>query len=299
MSGVESALLSLKAAGGAPGSWSTAPDDPDNLGASDSLNSLGYLGLITLSDPLGNGNALNTELLNGLIRLLAAWRKQPVRAIVLRSGSPDAFSVGMDFAVFRAQDGPDAREQAAALYRRCLDSIYRFPAPVFCLLEKAARAGGAGLVLAADLVLATREASLSLGEALFGLIPASVLPYLRMRLPERRANRIVFVPEALDARTLFDWGLIDFAPLADVAELEKLLKKLLRSVLRCSPQALARQKSFTQQISGLPLEQQQDLAEATLIDCLNDPAVQAGIEAFLSDSLGPWNARLSKETNLG
>ena len=136
----------------------------------------------------------------------------------------------MDFMAFQgAKDG--ASEEAANLYRRLLAALDSFPAPVFCLLEAPARAGGVGLVMAADLVLATEEASLNLSEALFGLIPTNVLPYLRKRLDERRANRIVLIPEPLDAKTLFAWGLIDFAPFTTQRDLEKSLRKLLRSVL--------------------------------------------------------------------
>ncbi|WGK68089.1 enoyl-CoA hydratase/isomerase family protein [Candidatus Haliotispira prima] len=265
---------------------------------------LGALALIVLSDPSGNGNALDTELLNCLTEQLEAWRTENIRAVILRSASDIAFSVGMDFAAFRRQapssagpssaEPPSAGKDAASLYRRCLDSIYHFPAPVFCLLEKPARAGGVGLVMAADLVLATQEASLTLGEALFGLIPANVMPYLRKRINERKANRMVSIPEALDAQTLFQWGLIDFAPLADTGELEKLLKKLLRSTLRCNPAALAKQKAFGRQIGDLPLDRQQVLAEETLARCLEDPAVETGINAFLSGGLGPWAAKPPK-----
>ena len=174
---------------------------------------------------------------------------------------------------------------------RCTDNVWtaftRFPAPVFCLLEKPARAGGVGLVLAADLVIAKPEVSLSLGEALFGLIPANVMPYLRKRISERRANQMVFLPEAMNAETLLQWGLIDFVS----DEVEKMLKKLLRSVLRCNPAALAKQKAFGRQLGDLSLCQQQDLAEETLVDCLEDPAVQMGISAFLDGGLGPWSAK--------
>ncbi|MEM9424331.1 MAG: enoyl-CoA hydratase/isomerase family protein, partial [Spirochaetota bacterium] len=137
-------------------------------------DSAGFLGLITLNDPKHNGNALDAELLRDLTEQLRNWQNMNIRAIVMRSSSKTAFSVGMDFDSFIRCDATE--QDAASLYRVCLDSIYRFPAPVFCLLEKPARAGGVGLVMSADCVLATAEASLTLGEALFGLIPANVMP---------------------------------------------------------------------------------------------------------------------------
>ena len=148
--------------------------------------------------------------------------------------------------------------------------------------------------MAADFVLATEKASLNLGEALFGLIPANVLPYLRKRLCERKANQMVLIPEPLGAKALFAWGLVDFAPFASRSELEKSLRKLLRSVLRCSPDALALQKNTNRQLSALPLPQQQDMVENILGQSLEAQRVQEAISAFLHGELGPWSAKVPK-----
>ena len=258
-----------------------------------SPEALGALAFITLSDPQKNGNALDTELLRSLLGQLDNWASLPIRALILRSSSELSFSVGMNFSAFQsAKSG--ASTEAARLYRGLLAALDRFPAPVFCLLEAPARAGGVGLVMAADLVLATEMAGLHLSEALFGLIPANVLPYLRKRVGERKANQMVLVPELLDAKTLFAWGLIDFAPFSSRSGLEKSLKKLLRSMLRCSPEALALQKDTNRRLGALPLEQQQDLAENILVQSLEEQRVQEAISAFLDGGLGPWAAKVPK-----
>ena len=255
---------------------------------------VGSLAFITLTDPGRDGNTLDTPLLSSLIEQLEVWQNENIRAVILHSISEIAFSVGMNFNTFKnqTQSRGNKKQEAARLYRQCLASIYHFPAPVICLLEKPARAGGVGLVMAADLVLASEEASLTLGEALFGLIPANVLPYLRKRISESRAKQMVFIPEALDAPTLQEWGLSNF--LTSSADLERQLKKLLRNLLRCSPEALAKQKSFCHKLSDLPLNEQQKLAEQTLAACLEEPAVQAGISAFLDGGIGPWCAKVPK-----
>ena len=264
-----------------------------NPGQNQSPETLGALAFITLSDPQKNGNALDIPLLQSLLGQLDSWASEPIRALILRSSSDIAFSVGMDFTAFQsAKSG--AFKEAARLYRRLLAALDSFPTPVFCLLENPARAGGVGLVMAADLVLATEAASLNLGEALFGLIPANVLPYLRKRLGERRVNQMVFVPETLDAKTLFRWGLIDFAPFANSSDLEKSLCRLLRSVLRCSPSALALQKDINQQLGALSMLQQQDMVENILVQSLEENRVQAAISAFLDGGLGPWTAKVPK-----
>ncbi len=248
----------------------------------------GFLGLITLSDPSKNGNALNVALLQGLIQQLHQWQAQNVRAVILRSSSVIAFSVGMDFELFQSRSSTG--KEAASLYRCCLDCVYRFPAPVFCILEKPARAGGVGLVMAADLVIAKAEASLTLGEALFGLIPANVMPYLRKRLSERKANQLVLLAEDICGDTLLEWGLVDFV----TDEVEKTLRKLLRSILRCSPVALALQKTFSRDMSYKSFNEQQNMAEETLAAFLKDSGVSMAISAFLEGNLGPWNAKLPK-----
>ena len=278
MSGVEFCLLELS-----PGSNSDCKD----------LN-LGSLALITLNDPKKNGNALDIVLLRSLIQQLQDWRDCNIRAVILRSSSDIAFSVGMDLTMFQQYHTENSHKmcnavekEIASLYRCCLNEIYQFPAPVFCLLEKAARAGGVGFAMAADLIIASTGASLTLGEALFGLIPANVMPYLRKRINERRANQMVFIPEPMGVDKLLQWGLVDIV----TDEIEKTLKKLLRNILRCSATALAKQKVLGCKLNELHWAQQQNLAEETLAFCLQDPKVELGITAFLAGGLGPWTVK--------
>lgn len=262
-------------------------------------NQLAY---ILLEDPQNNGNALTEDLLRALLGKLETWQnlcieaaEEAPRALILRSMSPLAFSVGMDFQSFMAKQGTDEREgRAAELYRSCLQRIHQFPTPVICLLEKPARAGGVGLLMACDYVLACEEATISLGEALFGLIPANVLPYLRLRLSYRQANSMILKPSPIDAAQAYQLGLVDELPCSDFAALEKQLWQLLRAIFRCSPKALAEQKAFSEQIEGRELGLQAELAQQRLADLLTHPSVSEGIQGFLEGGLGPRAAKPSK-----
>ena len=108
---------------------------------------LGALAFITLSDPQKNGNALDIDLLRNLLAQLESWASLPIRALILRSSSELAFSVGMNFTAFQsAKNG--ASTEAAQLYRRLLAALDSFrPRSFVCWKPRPVRVESAWLWL--------------------------------------------------------------------------------------------------------------------------------------------------------
>lgn len=262
--------------------------------------------LLALTDPKQNGNALTVDLLEQILAALASWTAdcerdslEGPRALVLYSTSERAFSVGMDLEVFASASqkaGPEDRFlEVSRLYSQTLEALYRFPAPVICSLEKPVRAGGLGLALASDFVFAARETVFSLGEALFGLIPANLMPYLLLRVSPRQANRMVYTAESLSAEEAFARGLIDAAPAEDRPALRKRIKGTLRSILRCGPDALRLQKRFMADLLSLDFPDRQEAARTTLAECLRNSQVSEAVSRFFDGQLAGWCRKPPKE----
>ena len=134
--------------------------------------------VITLNDG-EHGNLLSPE---GLAALASAFdhtlHDPGVRAVLLRSNGP-AFCLGMDLARLAAHDSARSRmdaERAVDSFAGVLQTIYSAHLPVVCLVEGEVKAGGVGLACACDIVVATERTTFELGEVIFGLIPANVLP---------------------------------------------------------------------------------------------------------------------------
>ena len=95
-------------------------------------------------------------------------------------------------------------QYAALLYR-----LSRVQVPVIAVVDGSTLGGGVGLAAVADLVLASPEASFALPEAIMGLIPAVVFPYLARRIGIPRARLMALGLRPLTADMALQWGLVD------------------------------------------------------------------------------------------
>ncbi len=251
--------------------------------------------MITLADGAG-GNRLTPESLEALEGALAACGPDPqVRVILLRSGGP-VFCLGMDLGrLSTLQEGSagSARsvlEGATARYGRVLRMLHTSRQPVVCLVTGAVKAGGVGLAAACDVVIASPEATLELGEVLFGLIPANVLPYLLgRRISLQKARYLALSSATLEAAEARRLGLFD--EVVPRPELERRLREVVRRMMRSSPAALAELKRFSASVWGKGLAEGSELAQRTLVELASRPETRRGLAAFQEGRTPEWFGR--------
>jgi enoyl-CoA hydratase/carnithine racemase len=168
--------------------------------------------------------------------------------------------------------------------------MFRAPLPVVCLVQGEVKAGGVGLACACDIVVATEAASFELGEVLFGLIPANVLPYLLLRLPPQKARCLVLGSTRVAAAEALRLNLVDEL-LPSSALAERRLREIFGRLLRSSPRALSQAKDFTAALIGKTPGQAAALARRRLLRLLRDPQALQGVKAFRDGDLPPWFSR--------
>ena len=247
------------------------------------------------------GNRLNPDLLGPLAESLRKTTKDPeVRAIVLRSNGP-AFCLGMDLDVLaKTLEGKDKNRihgisEAIALYSNLLATIREAPKPVVCIVEGEVRAGGMGLVCAADIVLAGADASFCLSEVLFGLIPANVLPYLlSQRVSAQRARYLVLTAKTLSPEEAQKDGIVDEVLAA--ANPEGQVRRLLKQLLRGGPAALAEAKRFIGEAEDLTAIRKQ--ARETLLRLVESDEFRGAVAAFQEGQTPDWYPRYRPEHKL-
>ena len=127
---------------------------------------------LTLDSP-GNRNALSARLLAQLEQALRDATSDPeVRAVVL-TGAGTVFCSGADL----SERGTAAPNRMPAI----LTSIVESPVPVIARVNGHARAGGIGLIAAADMAVAAEAATFAFTEVRVGVAPAMILvPALRV-----------------------------------------------------------------------------------------------------------------------
>ncbi|HEX4148976.1 MAG TPA: enoyl-CoA hydratase/isomerase family protein, partial [Pirellulales bacterium] len=130
-------------------------------------------------------NALTRALIAELSQALDdLHQERRVRAVILTGAGP-AFCAGMDLnEMLETSRQTNALEQwhaDALVYHDLLLQMLRFPKPLVAAVNGPALAGGAGLLLACDLVIAAETAACGLPEPLRGIVAGMVAPLLHFR----------------------------------------------------------------------------------------------------------------------
>jgi methylglutaconyl-CoA hydratase len=148
---------------------------------------------ITLDSP-DNRNALSAQLRRELqAHLDAVVEDTAVRVIVL-AHTGRVFCSGMDLKEAR---GAGAQDQGVTELPRIIERIWTSPKPVVAKVAGPARAGGLGLVAAADIAVAAEDATFAVNEVRLGLVPAVISVVTLPRLLPRAAHEFFLTGSAV------------------------------------------------------------------------------------------------------
>ncbi|SFC14180.1 methylglutaconyl-CoA hydratase [Nocardioides terrae] len=192
---------------------------------------------ITLDSP-HNRNALSRQLVRELFAQLQRAAADEQAKVVLLTSSGRVFCSGADLseaASGAAEDGPRA---IVGLQR----AIVAHPKPVVVALAGPVRAGGIGIVAAADIVIATKDADFALTEVKLGLAPAAISLTVLPRLTSRAAAYTFLMGEKFPADAAADFGLV--TTVVDGDDLAAEVVRVCASVASGAPQGLRETKAL-------------------------------------------------------
>lgn len=225
-----------------------------------------------------NRNALSRQLCGELAAHLSEASGDPaVRAIELtHTGS--VFCAGADLS--EALSGPSSTDAMVTLLRLILEA----PKPVVARLNGHVRAGGLGLVGAADIVIASRAVTFAFTEVRIGVAPAIITLTTLSRMTERAAGRYLLTGEKFDASTAAEIGLITAA----VDDLEAATEGLYDELRQCSPQGLAETKALTIKAIRAAVDKDAAYLAGLSARLFGTAEAQEGMQAFLEKRPPDW-----------
>lgn len=208
--------------------------------------------------------------------------------VILLTGSRGTFCRGMDLGAL--SDPPAGTDFTAELeaFAECLRQIRYAGKPVVAVVDGEALAGGAGIVAACDLVIATADSSFGLSELLFGLVPAIVLPLLLERMPALRVRQWALTGCAHSANDARGAGLVDVV--VESRQLERAVNHWVRQLSRANSAAVARLKSLSAEARALGFESALRRGVSVTAETLREESVIGGIRGFLTGDSVPWEA---------
>jgi methylglutaconyl-CoA hydratase len=237
---------------------------------------------ITLDSP-HNHNALSAQLRRELREGLAkAQGDEKVRVIVLTHTGP-VFCAGMDLKEAR---GAGAADQGVNEFPEILEQLWTSPKPVVARLAGPARAGGVGMVAAADIVVAAREATFAFSEVRIGVVPAVISLTVLPRIAPRAAQELLLTGEVFDAERAARIGLITSA--VEAQKLDDEVDRYVRALALGGPRALAATKELL--VSPKPPTPSEGFAAMNALSAqfFASEEGQEGIAAFAQKRTPSW-----------
>jgi enoyl-CoA hydratase/carnithine racemase len=199
------------------------------------LEVTGAVATVTLDSP-HNRNALSRQLVSELFdRLDAAERDEAVKVVVIRS-SGRVFCSGADLSEATAQGMEDGARQIVGLQRL----IVTMAKPVMVEVGGPVRAGGIGIVAAADIAVAAEDATFALTEVKLGLAAAIISLTVHHRMHPRAAALTTLSGEVFSGTEAAAYGLVTTAVPADGVSEE--VRRLCASLATGAAQGLRESK---------------------------------------------------------
>lgn len=235
---------------------------------------------LTLNRPERH-NSLVPELLNDL--LLALYDVADARVLILRANGR-SFSTGGDVGAFydhRAEAEAYARE-IVGLLNQTIEALLKFPAPTIAAVNGLVTGGSIGLVLAADMVLVTPNASFTPYYNVVGFSPdggwTALLPSV---IGYAKAAESLLTNATISAQQAVEWGLANRAVEADRVYDEaraaaEMIVTMKTSSVRRSIQLLREHK-----LAAVP-KLQAELNQ--FIEQIGSEEAQQGMREFLKES---------------
>ncbi|MFC5676522.1 enoyl-CoA hydratase-related protein [Aeromicrobium endophyticum] len=190
---------------------------------------------ITL-DSEHNRNALSRQLVSELAEHLAAADVDAATRAVLVRSAGRVFCSGADLSEAASGGMVEGAKALIALQRQ----IATLSKPVVVELGGPVRAGGLGIVGAADIVLAAESVTFALTEVRLALAPAVISASLLPRLTDRAAADLFLTARTFDAPEAVAVGLVTRS-VVDV-ELQAEVARSLGDLLKGRPQGLRETK---------------------------------------------------------
>ncbi len=244
---------------------------------------------ITLNRP-EKRNPIGPQVIGELMHALAAAREEPSVRVVVLTGAGSVFSAGGDLGMMAGQ-GASASSSPAPPRRlaELLPFMHALGKPIIAMVNGHALAGGLGLMVACDLVVASDQASFGTTEIKVGLWPMMITAELVRNIGRKKTLELMLTGKRIEARQAEAIGLINVCVAHEA--LEETTMKLAHQLAEQSPAAMALGLRAFYDTQDQPHEPALGHLEAELGKVLALEDAAEGISAFFQKRQPHWKGR--------
>lgn len=162
---------------------------------------------VTLNNP-DKRNMLSAQMLADLLdAMTAAKADAEVRAVVLTGAGDRAFCAGADLGGFAADVSLIEKHFASDLFVEYFKLMPRLGKPSLCAANGHVLAGGLGIALSCDLLIAKEGATFGTPEINVGAFPYMIMSIIYRNVPRKKVNEMMLLGERLSAEQAVEHGL--------------------------------------------------------------------------------------------
>ena len=236
-------------------------------------------------------NALDGQVLAGLVAAFRdADRDDTVRVVVLTGAGDKAFCAGADLAGSFDQDA-SARDQheGRGLLRELFATTESLGKPLVGRINGHALAGGLGVALACDVLVASEDATFGTPEVRVGLWPYMISALIVDHLGPKRAMELMMTGRRLSAAQAQAWGLVNVV--VPAARLDEAVEEMTEQMVAAAPLAVRWGKQATATARDMPRAAALAYLHGMLDLNAQTEDVVEGIQAFFAKRSPEWTGR--------
>jgi enoyl-CoA hydratase len=244
---------------------------------------------LTLNRP-EQRNALSTQLLTELVDAVKRVQgDEAVRAMVLTGSGEKVFCAGADLGGFAADVPLTEKHFANDLFLEFFRTMPKLGKPSLCAANGHVLAGGLGLALCCDLLIAKEGITFGTPEINIGAFPYMIMAIIYRNVPRKKVNEMLLLGERIDAAQAVEYGLANKVVPVDefgaaVADWAGKLASKSPLLMRLGHDAMYRQQDMA-------LDDALEFLRSQLTLTFSTEDILEGVSAFFEKREPEWKGR--------
>jgi len=249
----------------------------------------GGVATVTLNDP-EKRNMLSGQMLSELVAAMETARdSDEVRAVVLTGAGDRVFCAGADLGGFAAEASLIEKHYASDLFLRFFRLMPALGKPSLCAANGHVMAGGLGLALSCDLVIAKEGIAFATPEINIGAFPYMIMALIYRDVPRKKVNEMMLLGDRMSAAEAVTFGLANRVVPAEefdaaVAEWATRIASKSPLLMRLGHDAMYRQ-------ADMPVDDALEFLRSQLSLTFTTEDIREGVAAFFEKREPKWKGR--------
>ena len=244
---------------------------------------------VTLNNP-EKRNMLSGQMLVELVDAMKTARdSEDVRAVVLTGAGEKVFCAGADLGGFGADVPLVSKHFATDLFLEYFRLMPRLGKPSLCAANGHVLAGGMGLALSCDLLIAKEGVKFATPEINVGAFPYMIMAVIYRNVPRKKVNELMLLGERITAEEAVEYGLAN--KVVPEAEFQESVNEWATKLASKSPvlMRLGHDAMYRQQ--DMALDDALEFLRSQLTLTFSTEDIIEGVTAFFEKRDPEWKGR--------